>query len=113
MKRIPTTTIHLRGADARNFMKAVAADRASADEGSEENRHLPLLIAMEAAQRELLARLENAEAERDTLVGALEGCKNLLECMRDDSAINEVFQREAAFEIGQASAALARVKGAV
>lgn len=62
-----TTTIHLRGADARNFMKAVAADRASTDEGNEANKHVPLFVAMEAAQRELLARAEKAEAERDAL----------------------------------------------
>lgn len=62
-----TTTIHLRGTDARNFMKAVAAERAEANEGSEANKHVPLLMAMEAAQRELLSRAEKAEAERDAL----------------------------------------------
>lgn len=55
--------------------------------------------------------LAKAEADKTALVEALGGCKNLLECMRDDSAINEFFQREAAFEIGQAIAALARAKG--
>lgn len=67
-----TTTIHLRGEDARNFMKAVAAERASADEGREDKKHVPILIAMEAAQRELLARVERAEADKAELVEALE-----------------------------------------
>lgn len=62
-----TTTIHLRGTDARNFMKVVAVQNANAAEGNEGDKHLPVLVAMEAAQRELLARAESAEAERNAL----------------------------------------------
>lgn len=67
MKRKQVTTVHLRGTDARNFMKAIAVHNANAAEGNEGDKHLPVLIAMEAAQRELLARVEKAEMERDAL----------------------------------------------
>ena len=48
------STIHLRGQDARNFMKAV---RESVENGdvSEGKKHAPLIMAMNAEREKLLA----------------------------------------------------------
>lgn len=48
------TTIHLRGQDARNFMKAVQAS-VSGEEADQDKKHAPLVMAMNAEREKLLA----------------------------------------------------------
>jgi len=58
MKR--RSTIHLRGQDARDFMKAI---RESVGEGeaSEGKKHVPLIMAMNAEREKLLAVADAAD----------------------------------------------------
>jgi hypothetical protein len=55
------TTIHLRGQDARNFMKAVR-ESVGDEEDSQGKRHVPLALALTANRKELLTQVDKLQA---------------------------------------------------